>query len=93
MKSRLLRALLIDYGMVFVLLFLCALISLLTIADIHPEDPRAGRRLAQLMVKKYGKEINVLVVARNIDADKEVCQRPRTGANRSRGDRCRNGTW
>jgi ribose transport system permease protein len=71
MKSRLLRALLIDYGMVFVLLFLCALISLLTIADIHPEDPRAGRRLAQLMVKKYGKEINVLVVARKIDADKE----------------------
>ena len=70
MKSRLFRVLLIDYGMVFVLLFLCALISVLTISDIHPEDSRAGRRLAQLMVKKYGKEINVLVVAREIDADK-----------------------
>ena len=71
MKSRLLKALLIDYGMVFVLLFLCVLISLLTITDIHPEDPRAGRRLAQLMVKNYGKDINVLIVARKIKADKE----------------------
>jgi ribose transport system permease protein len=71
MKSRLLKTLLVDYGMVFVLLFLCVLISLLTIADIHPEDPGAGRRLARLMVEKYGKEIHVLVVARDIDADKE----------------------
>ncbi len=71
MKSRLLKTLLVDYGMVFVLLFLCVLISLLTIADIHPEDPGAGRRLARLMVEKYGKQIHVLVVARDIDADKE----------------------
>ena len=71
MKSRLLKSLLIDYGMVFVLLFLCVLISLLTITDIHPEGPRAGRRLAQLMVKNYGKDINVLIVARKIKADKE----------------------
>lgn len=71
MKSRLLKTLLIDYGMVFVLLFLCLLISLLTIADIHPEDPGAGRRLARLMVENYGKEIKVLIVARKIEADKE----------------------
>ena len=58
MKSRLsIDDLLVDYGMVFVLLFLCAWISLLTIADIHPEDPRAGRRLAELMVENYGKDI------------------------------------
>lgn len=71
MKSRFFRVLVVDYGMVFVLLLLCALISALTVSDIHPEDPRAGRRLARLMVKKYGKEISVLVVARKNDADKE----------------------
>ena len=63
-----------DYGMVFVLLFLCVLISVLTISDIHPEDPRSGRRLAGLMVKKYGKDINVLVVARDIDADRKFAE-------------------
>ncbi len=63
-----------DYGMVFVLLFLCVLISVLTISDIHPEDPRSGRRLAGLMVKKYGKDVNVLVVARDIDADRKFAK-------------------
>ena len=63
-----------DYGMVFVLLFLCVLISVLTISDIHPEDPRSARRLAGLMVKKYGNDINVLVVARDIDADRKFAE-------------------
>ncbi len=63
-----------DYGMVFVLLFLCVLISVLTISDIHPEDPRSGRRLAGLIVKKYGKDVNVLVVARDIDADRKFAK-------------------
>ncbi|MEC9004272.1 MAG: ABC transporter permease [Planctomycetota bacterium] len=74
MKSRIIKMLIADYGMVFVLLFLCVLISVLTISDIHPEDPRSGRRLAGLMVKKYGKDINVLVVARDIDADRKFAK-------------------
>jgi len=74
MKNRIFKILIADYGMVFVLLFLCVLISVLTISDIHPEDPRSGRRLAGLMVKKYGKDINVLVVARDIDADRKFAK-------------------
>ncbi|MDE0736819.1 MAG: hypothetical protein OSB47_13425, partial [Pirellulaceae bacterium] len=74
MKSRIFKVLIADYGMVFVLLFLCVLTSVLTISDIHPKDPRAGRRLAGLMVKQYGKDINVLVVARAIDADRKFTE-------------------
>jgi ribose transport system permease protein len=74
MKNRIFKILIADYGMVFVLLFLCVLISVLTISDIHPEDPRSGRRLAGLMVKKYGKDVNVLVVARDIDADRKFAK-------------------
>ncbi|MEO2023972.1 MAG: hypothetical protein ABGX05_19265, partial [Pirellulaceae bacterium] len=74
MKSRMFKMLIADYGMVFVLLFLCVLTSVLTISDIHPEDPRAGRRLAGLMVKQFGKDINVLVVARDLDADRKFTE-------------------
>ena len=59
----------VDYGMVFVLIGLCVLISLLTISDMHPEDPSAARKLASSLVKEAGKDINVLIVARTTAAD------------------------
>jgi len=70
MKNKYIRILLLDYGMVFVLIGLCILISFLTISDMHPEDPSAARRLAASLVKEAGTEINVLVVARTTAADK-----------------------
>ena len=69
MKNKYIRALLVDYGMVFVLIALCLLISLLTISDKHPEDPSAARKLAASLLKEAGSDISVLVVARNTKAD------------------------
>ena len=71
MKNKYIRILLVDYGMVFVLLALCLLISLLTITDMHPEDTSAARKLAVNLVKEAGRDINVLVVARTTKADKD----------------------
>ena len=69
MKNKYIRVLFVDYGMVFVLIGLCVLISLLTISDMHPEDPSAARKLASSLVKEAGKDINVLIVARTTAAD------------------------
>jgi ribose transport system permease protein len=63
-----------DHGMLLVLLVLCAAISALTVTDIHPEDPAAGRKLAKLALQKYGAKINVFIVVRNTDADRAFAQ-------------------
>ncbi|MBT6724647.1 MAG: ABC transporter permease, partial [Planctomycetaceae bacterium] len=74
MKNKYIRALLVDYGMVFVLIALCLLISLLTISDKHPEDVSAARKLAASLLKEVGSDIRVLVVARKTEADEVFAQ-------------------
>lgn len=74
MKNKYIRALLVDYGMVFVLIALCLLISLLTISDKHPEDASAARKLAASLLKEVGSDIRVLVVARKTEADEVFAQ-------------------
>jgi len=74
MKNKYIRALLVDYGMVFVLIALCLLISLLTISDKHPEDASAARKLAASLLKEVGSDICVLVVARKTEADEVFAQ-------------------
>ena len=73
MKSnKYMRALFRDYGMVFVLLALCALVSIVTIADHHPSDVAAGRQLANQLSSQAGTEINVLIVAREVPSTDEA---------------------
>ena len=73
MKSnKYMRALFRDYGMVFVLLALCALVSIVTIADHHPSDVAAGRQLANQLCSQAGTEINVLIVAREVPSTDEA---------------------
>ncbi len=79
MNNKYIRALLVDYGMVFVLIALCILISVLTISDMHPNDPAAAKKLAASLVKEAGSDINVLVVARRNDADKEFAEALKQG--------------
>ena len=79
MNNKYIRALLVDYGMVFVLIALCILISVLTISDMHPNDPAAAKKLAASLVKEAGSDINVLVVARTNDADKEFAEALKQG--------------
>ncbi len=54
-----LKTLIVDHGMLLVLLLLCAAISALTVTDMHPEDPAAGRQLAKLALQKYGTDPNI----------------------------------
>ncbi len=73
MKSnKYMRALFRDYGMVFVLLALCGLVSIATIADHHPSDVAAGRQLANQLSSQAGTEINVLIVAREVPSTDEA---------------------
>ena len=58
-----------DYGMVFVLAFLVILFSLLTVKQQHPTGMEAGRQVANLIVERYGKQANVLIVTRNTVED------------------------
>ena len=69
-----LKTLIVDHGMLLVLLLLCAAISALTVTDIHPEDPAAGRQLAKLALQKYGTDRNILIVVRDTDADRAFAQ-------------------
>jgi ribose transport system permease protein len=50
-----------DYGMVYVLLLLCACFTVATIQEMHPEDAAAGRQLAnKIAVKHAGKRVVIL---------------------------------
>jgi ribose transport system permease protein len=69
-----LKKLIVDHGMLLVLLLLCTAISALTVTDIHPEGPAAGRQLAQLALQKYGTEPKVLIVVRDTEADREFAK-------------------
>jgi ribose transport system permease protein len=58
-----------DYGMVLVLLLLCALLGVVTIAEQHPADPPAARRLAAAIVADPGKNGGVVIIVGPGDED------------------------
>ena len=64
MKSKALLGFLSDYGMVFVLLALCAFFSVATWQDQYPTGAAAARQLAAEIRQKYGKGVRVLIAAR-----------------------------
>lgn len=54
-----------DYGMVLVLLLLCAVLSVATVAEQHPTGPTAARQLSGTIESQFGKSARVLIVVRN----------------------------
>ena len=54
-----------EYGMVFVLLLLCLVLSIATWDEQHPTGPTAARQLAGSIVSQYGPQARVLIVVRN----------------------------
>ena len=66
----LLKPAIADYGMVFVLLLLCAFFSVVTRAEQHPTGALAARQLASAIAADSGKEAKVLIVVRESDEDR-----------------------
>lgn len=58
-----------DYGMLLVLLLLCMYYSWVTYDEQHPTGADAGRQLAQQVVKRFGDDVSVLIVARSNKED------------------------
>ncbi|MEO6786747.1 MAG: ABC transporter permease [Chthoniobacteraceae bacterium] len=64
MKHSLAR-LLTDYGMVFVLVLLCAFFSVVTISEQSPTGEAAAKQLTAAIAKQFGKAPHVLIAARD----------------------------
>ena len=58
-----------EYGMLFVLLLLCAWYSLATVEEQHPTGASAGQKLADAIISRFGRSARVLVVTRDSQAD------------------------
>jgi ribose transport system permease protein len=58
-----------EYGIVFVLLLLIAILSLLTLEQQDPTGTEAGRQVANQVIKQYGADVNVVVVAETTPVD------------------------
>src|SRR6266699_4557349 len=58
-----------DYGMLFVLLLLCAWYSLATVEEQHPTGAIAGQTLADQIISQFGRSARVLVVTRDSKED------------------------
>src|SRR5260370_25848144 len=54
-----------DYGMLFVLLLLCAWYSLATVEEQHPTGETVGQKLADRIISQFGRAARVLVVTRD----------------------------
>jgi ribose transport system permease protein len=67
--SRQLARLFADYGMLLVLMVLCGLISVATLAEQHPVGAAASNDVAIQIAQRFGRGANVLIVARNIPED------------------------
>jgi ribose transport system permease protein len=52
-----------DYGMLFVLLLLCAYFSIVTVAEQHPTGAAAARPVARAMLRDLGRGSLVVIVA------------------------------
>lgn len=59
-----------DYGMLVVLLLLCALFSALTIRDQQPNDAAAAQELARNITRSFGSGARVMIATRDLAADK-----------------------
>ena len=74
LKKVMLRAL-SDYGMVIVLLVLCAFLSVITWAEQYPKDADAGESLGADILAAKGKDVRVLIVVRaGQDDDDELAE-------------------
>jgi hypothetical protein len=61
-----------DYGIVFVLLALCALFSVATLDEQHPTGSTAGSQLATAIVSQTPAGATVLIVVRNTQEDTDL---------------------
>ena len=68
-----------DYGMLLVLLLLCALCSWVTWAEQHPTGAAAGEGLAADVVERFGSSARVIVVARASQEDAAFADALRAG--------------
>ena len=59
-----------DYGMLVVLLLLCALFSVLTIREQQPNDVAAAQELARTIFQRYGSGARVMIATRELAEDK-----------------------
>src|SRR5260221_434317 len=64
MRSNALLGFLSDYGMVFVLLALCAFFSVATWQDQSPTGEAAARQVAEEIRQQFGKGARVMIAAR-----------------------------
>ena len=64
MKSSLTRFL-SDYGMIFVLLLLCAFFSVVTYSEQSPTGEKAAQQVGAAIEKQFGKTARVLIAARD----------------------------
>ena len=68
-----------DYGMVYVLLLLCACFSVATYQEQHPEDATAGRQLAnKIAIKHGGKRVVILAETAERAEDIDVARAERS---------------
>src|SRR4051794_10699344 len=58
-----------DYGMILVLLLLCAFFSAVTYREQSPSGAAAGRQLANAITGEFGKTPGVLIVVRDLPDD------------------------
>ena len=72
--KRLRSQFLVDNGMVFVLLLLCAFFSLATYSEQYPTGEASATQLAGDIQKEFGKDARVLIAARNQPDDDDFCR-------------------
>ncbi|MCA1684400.1 MAG: ABC transporter permease, partial [Planctomycetia bacterium] len=63
------KSMLSDYGMVFVLVGLCAFFGVVTLTEQHPTGRPAARRLAESIEVRFGRRAYALIVVRDAPED------------------------
>ncbi len=67
--SRIWRSIANDYGMVFVLLLLIAILSVLTLEEQNPTGAEAGKLVAREIISRDGSSATVVIVAESTPVD------------------------
>ena len=75
LPDRFFARLLSAYGMVLVLLLLCAFFSAVTVTEQHPSTQDAADRLAETIASQFGKGASVLIAVRTSTTDVAFAQR------------------
>jgi ribose transport system permease protein len=73
-RARPLGFLLTDYGMLLILILLCAFFSATTFEEQHPTGPAAARQLASTIGSAAGPGSRVVIVARDVVEDAEFAE-------------------